>query len=91
VEEIDCRRIETSDGNHLVQYRDQLMPLLRIDADAGIKQDGVQPILVFSGDGHSMGLVVDEIVDIVAAGNGNRSGRACEARGKDDEDLFDRR
>jgi len=65
LEEIDCRRIETSDGHHLVQYRDQLMPLLRIDAQTGIKQDGAQPILVFSDHGRSMGLVVDEIVDIV--------------------------
>ena len=31
LEEIDCRKIEISDGRHLVQYRDQLMPLLRID------------------------------------------------------------
>ncbi len=65
LEEIDCGRIETSDGRHLVQYRDQLMPLLRIDAQAGIKQDGTLPILVFSDHGRSMGLVVDEIVDIV--------------------------
>jgi two-component system chemotaxis sensor kinase CheA len=65
LEEIDCRRIEISDGRHLVQYRDQLMPLLRVDTQAGIKQEGAQPILVFSDDGRSMGLVVDEIIDIV--------------------------
>ncbi len=65
LEEIDCRRIEISDGRHLVQYRDQLMPLLRIDTDAELKQEGAQPILVFSDHGRSMGLVVDEIVDIV--------------------------
>ncbi len=65
LEEIDCRRIETSDGHQLVQYRDQLMPLLRIDAGAEIKRDGAQPVLVFSDGGRSMGLAVDEIVDIV--------------------------
>jgi two-component system, chemotaxis family, sensor kinase CheA len=65
LEEIDCRRIEVSDGRHLVQYRDQLMPLLRIDTETALKQDGTQPILVFSDQGRSMGLVVDEIVDIV--------------------------
>jgi two-component system chemotaxis sensor kinase CheA len=65
LEEIDCRRIEVSDGRHLVQYRDQLMPLLRVDTRAGIKQEGTQPILVFSDHGRSMGLVVDEIADIV--------------------------
>ena len=34
LEEIDCRKIEISDGRHLVQYRDQLMPLLRIDTQS---------------------------------------------------------
>ena len=65
LEEIDCRQIEISDGRHLVQYRDQLMPLLRIDTQTAIKPEGAQPILVFSDHGRSMGLVVDEIVDIV--------------------------
>jgi len=65
LEEIDCRQIETSDGRHLLQYRDQLMPLLRIDTQTAVKQEGAQPILVFSDHGRSMGLVVDEIVDIV--------------------------
>ncbi len=67
LEEIDCRRIEISDGRYLVQYRDQLMPLLRIDTQNGIKQEGTQPTLVFSDRGRSMGLIVDEIVDIVEA------------------------
>ncbi len=40
LEEIDCRRIEISDGRHLVQYRGQLMPLLRIDAETGLKKRG---------------------------------------------------
>jgi two-component system chemotaxis sensor kinase CheA len=65
LEEIDCRRIELSDGRHLVQYRGQLMPLVRIDADAALRSEGAQPILVFSDHGRSIGLVVDEIVDIV--------------------------
>ncbi|MGB7036588.1 MAG: hybrid sensor histidine kinase/response regulator, partial [Xanthobacteraceae bacterium] len=65
LEEIDCRRIELSDGRHLVQYRGQLMPLLRIDTDAELRSEGAQPILVFSDHGRSIGLVVDEIVDIV--------------------------
>jgi two-component system chemotaxis sensor kinase CheA len=65
LEEIDCRRIEISDGRHLVQYRDQLMPLLRIDGADRHQAGGAQPILVFSDHGRSMGLVVDEIVDIV--------------------------
>jgi two-component system chemotaxis sensor kinase CheA len=65
LEEIDCRKIESSDGKHLVQYRDQLMPLLRIDDQTELKKEGAQPVLVFSEHGRSMGLVADEIVDIV--------------------------
>ena len=38
---------------------------MRIDAETGLKKEGAQPILVFSDHGRSMGLVVDEIVDIV--------------------------
>jgi len=48
----------------MVQYRDQLMPLVQMDGVA-IASEGAQPILVFSDDGRSMGLVVDEIIDIV--------------------------
>jgi two-component system, chemotaxis family, sensor kinase CheA len=65
LEEIDCRRIELSNGQHLVQYRGQLMPLLCIDAETTIKRDGAQPVLVFSDHNRSMGLIVDEIIDIV--------------------------
>ena len=38
---------------------------LRSMTQSGVKQDGAQPILVFSDRGRSMGLVVDEIIDIV--------------------------
>jgi two-component system, chemotaxis family, sensor kinase CheA len=65
IEEIDCRRIEVVDGRHLLQYRDQLMPLLRIDMQNGPKKEGAQPILVFSSRGRTMGLAIDEIFDIV--------------------------
>jgi two-component system, chemotaxis family, sensor kinase CheA len=65
LEEIDCRKIELSNGRHMVQYRGQLMPLVRISDDVGLKRDGTQPLLVFSDAGRSMGLVVDEIIDIV--------------------------
>ena len=65
LEEIDCRRFEISNGHCLVQYRNQLMPLLRVDTRGGVKQDGTQPILVFSNNDRCMGLIVDEIVDIV--------------------------
>src|SRR5205085_476554 len=63
LEEIDCRKIEFSNGRHMVQYRGQLMPLVRINDEVGIKREGAQPLLVFSDAGRSMGLVVDEIID----------------------------
>jgi len=65
LEEIDCKKIELSNGRHLVQYRGQLMPLVRIGEDVRVRTEGAQPLLVFSDAGRSMGLVVDEIVDIV--------------------------
>jgi two-component system chemotaxis sensor kinase CheA len=65
LEEIDCKKIELSNGRHLVQYRGQLMPLVRVNDSVRVRTEGAQPLLVFSDAGRSMGLVVDEIVDIV--------------------------
>jgi two-component system, chemotaxis family, sensor kinase CheA len=41
------------------------MPLVQVNAEACVKTEGAQPLLVFSDAGRSMGLVVDEIIDIV--------------------------
>jgi two-component system chemotaxis sensor kinase CheA len=65
LEEIDARKIELSNGRHMVQYRGQLMPLVSMDQNARVKSEGAQPLLVFSDGARSMALVVDEIVDIV--------------------------
>jgi two-component system, chemotaxis family, sensor kinase CheA len=65
LEEIDVRKIESSNGRSLVQYRGQLMPLILVNDGVRIKSTGKQPLLVFSDEGRSMALVVDEIVDIV--------------------------
>jgi two-component system chemotaxis sensor kinase CheA len=65
LEEVDAKKIELSNGRHLVQYRGQLMPLVRVNEEVRFKEEGAQPLLVFSDDGRSMGLAVDEIVDIV--------------------------
>ena len=64
LEEIAADKIELSNGRYMVQYRDQLMPLVQM-AGVGVQGSGAQPILVFADDGRSMGLVVDEIIDIV--------------------------
>jgi two-component system chemotaxis sensor kinase CheA len=65
LEEIAVEKIELSNGRHMVQYREQLMPLVQMNSSVEIRAAGAQPILVFADDGRSMGLVVDEIVDIV--------------------------
>jgi two-component system, chemotaxis family, sensor kinase CheA len=64
LEEISTDKIELSNGRYMVQYREQLMPLVRMSG-VNVQTSGAQPILVFADDGRSMGLVVDEIIDIV--------------------------
>ncbi|MBR0871941.1 hybrid sensor histidine kinase/response regulator [Bradyrhizobium tropiciagri] len=64
LEEIATDKIELSNGRYMVQYREQLMPLVQM-ANVQVQTQGTQPILVFADDGRSMGLVVDEIIDIV--------------------------
>ena len=65
LEVIDAVKIETSNGRPLVQYRGQLMPLIPVSDEMRIKTSGGQPLLVFSDERRTMGLAVDEIVDIV--------------------------
>ncbi|MHA1164275.1 MAG: chemotaxis protein CheW, partial [Alphaproteobacteria bacterium] len=65
LEEIEATDIERVNGSDVVQYRGVLMPLVYVDEGMERKSEGRQPILVFSDQDRSMGLVVDEIVDIV--------------------------
>ncbi|MEO1198371.1 MAG: hybrid sensor histidine kinase/response regulator [Pseudomonadota bacterium] len=65
LEEIDITKIERADGRDLVQYRGQLMPLVFLNDEVERREAGGQPMLVFSDMGRSMGLAIDEIVDIV--------------------------
>jgi len=65
LEEFDLKMVEHSDGKPVVQYRGKLMPLVPIDVNFQMRSEGSQPVLVFSDQDRSMGLIVDEIVDIV--------------------------
>jgi two-component system chemotaxis sensor kinase CheA len=65
LEEIDLEKIEYSEGKPLVQYRGKLMPLIPVSEGIELGESGRQPILVFSDQARSMGLLVDDIVDIV--------------------------
>ncbi len=63
LEDIPRERIEVSSGKMVTQYRGRLMPLVAFD---GVRGEGEsQAVLVFSDGEHSMGLMVDEIVDVV--------------------------
>jgi len=65
LEDVDMADVESSHGERMIQYRGQLMPLIPFDMMHQWKEEGRQPILVFTDNDRSMGLVVDEIVDIV--------------------------
>lgn len=65
LEEIDVEKIEISGGQAMVQYRGALMPLVKINDLYDLKEEGRQPMLVFADENKSMGLAVDEIVDII--------------------------
>lgn len=65
LEEFSVDKVEHSNGRDLVQYRGSLMPLVYFDEYAQRRTEGGLPMLVFSDAGRSMGLVVDEIIDIV--------------------------
>lgn len=65
LEEIDVKKIEIANSRHMIQYRGHLMPLIQVNGDVKIREDGTQPLLVFSDGARSMALVVDQIVDIV--------------------------
>lgn len=65
LEEIELSEVETAHGAHVVHYREHLMPLIPFDPGFQFGEKGRQPVLVFTEQDRSMGLVVDEIVDIV--------------------------
>lgn len=65
LEELEVARIERVKGYPVIQYRGALIPVLYANEDVERVESGTQPMLMFSDEGRTMGLVVDEIVDIV--------------------------
>jgi two-component system, chemotaxis family, sensor kinase CheA len=66
LEEIEVDNIETTGNQRVVQYRGKLMPLIPFTDRMTLKEKGnVQAVLVFTDRERSMGLIVDEIIDIV--------------------------
>ena len=64
LEEVPRAQIERSSGAPVMQYRGRLMPLIAID-DAIDQQTPTQPLLVFAEGDRTMGLMVDQIIDVV--------------------------
>lgn len=68
LEQIAPETIEFAGGRTVVQYRDQLMPVVEIGgAPVSVAEGGPRPVLVFTDVGRNMGLAVDEIIDIAEA------------------------
>jgi two-component system, chemotaxis family, sensor kinase CheA len=64
LEDIDVRRVETSAGGPVLQYRGRLMPLVPLSGALDETRTH-HPVLVFDDGASCVGLVVDEIVDVV--------------------------
>lgn len=66
LEEIPKQNLERSGERLVVQYRGQLLPLLPIaGAEHDRTQKDLQPVVVFSDGQQALGLMVDEIQDII--------------------------
>ncbi len=65
LENIHPKDVEGSDGQIVIQYRGRLMPLEPFNSNVRMNGDEEKPVLVFANDEKSMGLIVDNIVDIV--------------------------
>lgn len=67
LEEIDMENVEMSGDQPVVQYHDELMRLCRINGSHELPKTGTREVIVFTYDHKTIGLVVDEILDIVRA------------------------
>ncbi len=68
LEEFAPSRLESAQDQDVVQYRGQLLPLIRYSDLLGIEsrsEEDCVRVVVFSRHGHSIGLIVDRIVDTV--------------------------
>ncbi len=66
IEDVALSDIEQSSDQMVIQYRGTLMPLVPFDPAFDPEGSGTRPVLVFAEDGRQMGLIVDDIVDIVS-------------------------
>jgi len=71
LEEVPRDRLEYAAGRPVVQYRGQLLPLVSFDDQPGASGPANSPtplhVIVFADGDNRIGMIVDEIVDIVEA------------------------
>jgi two-component system chemotaxis sensor kinase CheA len=71
LEELDAATIEEAGGREVVQYRGGILPLARMCDVLGVdpvsrdEEDDLHHVIVYSADQGDMGVVVDEILDVV--------------------------
>jgi two-component system chemotaxis sensor kinase CheA len=66
LEVVDASRLERSNGRLVLQYRGALMPIVTSLA-GNVREEGGQPVLVFTDGDRAVGVAVEEILDIVEA------------------------
>ncbi len=65
LESVQGTQVENSSGQFMVQYRERLMPLVTFGgASIDLESEAEIPVLVFTDNDISLGLIVDEIIDI---------------------------
>ncbi|GAB5375503.1 MAG: hypothetical protein AcusKO_19650 [Acuticoccus sp.] len=64
LEEIRVTEADQSNGQWHIKYNDELIPLVWFGDPPDPSEVGKKPLLVMSDEGRSMGLLVDEILDI---------------------------
>ncbi|HUJ79841.1 MAG TPA: chemotaxis protein CheW [Nitrospiria bacterium] len=69
LEEFNPNIIERAAGREVVQYRDSLLPLIRLDRALGLpppQSSLTMPVIVFAQGDRSIGLVVGRILDVTS-------------------------
>ncbi|HRO03661.1 MAG TPA: chemotaxis protein CheW, partial [Terricaulis sp.] len=64
IEEAGAAAVEYANGKPVLQYRGRLMPLVALDEGVRIGA-ARQPVVVFEDETRAIGLVVEEIVDVI--------------------------
>jgi chemotaxis protein histidine kinase CheA len=67
LEKIEVKTIEIAGDSPAVLYRGVMMPLITLDDTLTLPDRGLAQIILFSRDNKTIGLVVEEILDIVLA------------------------